>query len=27
YNSEEYRAARNARAKAANMNMIVVEGI
>ena len=27
YNSEEYRAARNARANAANMNMIVVEGI
>ncbi|UGS91976.1 DUF1330 domain-containing protein [Ralstonia wenshanensis] len=27
YDSEEYLAARSARAKAANMNMIVVEGV
>ena len=27
YDSEEYRAARDARAKAAKMNMIVVEGV
>ncbi|MHA6847336.1 DUF1330 domain-containing protein [Ralstonia syzygii] len=27
YDSEEYRAARDARAKAARMNMIVVEGV
>jgi uncharacterized protein (DUF1330 family) len=27
YDSEEYHAARDARAKAAHMNMIVVEGV